>query len=187
MSSGCTARHVDSKSKSVWARPRRGRPPTVFRPANRRCRRCARWARRWRECGPRTAPRRSRPWCRRCRTGTSVARRAACCTPKTKWRRRVGRRPRAGRTRSDWPSSAKPCRPAERPKPAKPAATWRTCAAYSRHVNVWVPPGVRSATASGSIAAVRWNASHMVAGRSVVVISVLLRLLTSDASPTSHR
>jgi hypothetical protein len=41
--------------------------------------------------------------------------------------------------------------------------------------------------ASGSIATVRWNASHMVAGRSVVVISVLLKLLTSDASPTSHR
>src|SRR6516162_3088499 len=50
------------------------------------------------------------------------------------------------------------------PRPARPAATRRTSAAYSRHVTVWVSPGVRSATASGSIAALRWNASHSVVG-----------------------
>src|SRR5271166_2719324 len=55
------------------------------------------------------------------------------------------------------------------PRPARPAATRRTAAAYSRHVIVWVSPGVRSATASGSIAALRWNASHSVVGGSDVV------------------
>src|ERR1700744_6436454 len=55
------------------------------------------------------------------------------------------------------------------PRPARPAATRRTSAAYSRQVIVWVSPGVRSATASGSIAALRWNASHSVVGCSEVV------------------
>src|SRR5262249_27956584 len=57
-------------------------------------------------------------------------------------------------------------------------------------VNVWVPPGVRSAMASGSIDAVRWNASHMVAGRSGVVISVLLKVSSPEggtgSSPAAH-
>src|ERR1700722_18495224 len=55
------------------------------------------------------------------------------------------------------------------PRPARPAATRRTSAAYCRQVIVWVSPGVRSATASGSTAATRWNASHNVVGRSEVV------------------
>src|SRR4029077_5005924 len=64
--------------------------------------------------------------------------------------------------------------PRRTPSPDSPAATCRTCAAYSRQVNVCVSPGVRSATASGSIVAVRWNASHRVVGRSDMTISLLL-------------
>src|SRR6476620_4637567 len=55
------------------------------------------------------------------------------------------------------------------PRPARPAATRRTSAAYCRQVIVWVSPGVRSATASGSIAAMRWNVSHRVVGCAEVV------------------
>src|SRR5271155_3862886 len=59
------------------------------------------------------------------------------------------------------------------PRPARPAATRRTSAAYCRQVIVWVSPGVRRATASGSIAAVRWNASHSVVGSSDVVFEAV--------------
>src|SRR5271163_4234033 len=55
------------------------------------------------------------------------------------------------------------------PRPARPAATRRTSAAYCRQVIVWVSPGVRRVTASGSIAATRWNAAHSVVGWSELV------------------
>ena len=57
---------------------------------------------------------------------------------------------------------------------AQPVQTGRDTAdvgRVSRQVIVWLPPGVRSATASGSIAAVRWNASHSVVGCTEVVFA----------------
>ena len=59
--------------------------------------------------------------------------------------------------------------PRRTPRPARPAATRRTSAAYCRQVIVWVSPGVRRVTASGSITATRWNAAHSVVGWSEVV------------------
>src|ERR1700744_4541392 len=66
--------------------------------------------------------------------------------------------------------------PRRTPRPARPAATRRTSAAYSRQVIFWVSPGVRSATASGSIAALCWNAWHSVVGWSEVVFESLTQL-----------
>ena len=78
--------------------------------------------------------------------------------------------------------------PRRTPSPAKPAATLRTCSAYCRQVRVWVSPGVRSATASGSIEAVRWKASHNVAGRSDVLMihNLGTHTVQMDGSPESH-
>ena len=50
--------------------------------------------------------------------------------------------------------------PRPTPRAASPAAIERTRSAYSRQVISTAPPGVRNATPSGSMAAVRWNASH---------------------------
>ena len=130
-------------------------------------------SRHWPGSGRRIAPRRSPLWCRHCRKRRSVVRRAACCTPRTRWRRGAAHPLPAGRTRCGWPSSAKPCRrggPRGRPGRPRPGARRpRT----RRQVIVWVSPGVRSATASGSIAALRWNASHSVVGGSEVVFESL--------------
>ena len=120
--------------------------------ASRRCRRCARSA------AP-LARMRSTYCCLADRDlGAGVAeqvrraaRRAACCTPRTRWRRRVGRRSRAGRTRSGSPASATRCR---RAGPRGPPARRRPCAP-APNTRARSTSGCRrasgSATASGSI------------------------------------
>src|SRR6201999_3061782 len=78
--------------------------------------------------------------------------------------------------------------PRRTPSPASPAATTRTWSTYSRQVSVCASPGVRRATASGAMAAVRWKASHSVAGRSDVLMIPNLGIHTvqMDDSPESH-
>lgn len=64
--------------------------------------------------------------------------------------------------RPRWWGARRPARPA--PNAAGPAATAGTSSAYTRQVSVCSPPMDRTATASGSIAALCWNAAQDVFG-----------------------